>query len=146
MTESESAMRARQYYQQGVAFAQRGAMAEAEEALRAAVRMVADHIEARIHLARVVLRRGRAAEGLRILNSGLSRKDIPDDDRARLLQTGASCASADGQYSVAREYLEKALKLGDSQEAAVLNKVAAVCCKGGEFETGFDYFLKASHR
>ena len=146
MTESNAALRARQYYQQGVSFFQRGELIEADEALRGALRTTPGHIDARIQLAKVLLRRGRANEGLHVLNGGLSQDGTSEVDRARLLETAAACASNAGEYDVARGYLEDALDLGRSGSAQVLNKVAAVSCKGGEFQTGFDYFLKAARK
>ena len=144
MSDSDAALRARQYYQQGVAFFQRGALSEADVALRRAIQTAPDHMDARVQLARVLLRRGRPNDGLRVIDAGLARNSLTDEERARLLEQAARCASTAGQYDTARSYLEQALSLGKSRSKQVLNNVAAVCCKGGEFETGFEYFLVAA--
>ena len=143
MTDSETAIRARQYFRQGLAFYQRGQLIEAADALRLAVRERPERIDARVQLGVVLLQRGKAADGLSVLNSGLARPGLSDDQRCVLLQQASSCAAANNNYDLARSYLEQALELGGSPDPNTLNQVAAICCKGGEFNTGFDYFLKA---
>lgn len=144
MTDSHSAIRARQYYQQGVAFYQRGQFSEAVEALRMALRHAPDHIEARIELGTVLLCRGKADDGLNVLNAGLARPNLTQKQRIALYQQAASCAASSNKYDLARSYLEQAIDAGGRPDVYLLNQVAAVCCKGGEFNVGFDYFLKAT--
>lgn len=144
MTSSEVAVRARQFYQQGLGFYQRGELIEATEALRLAVRTVPDHVDARLQLGRVLQRRGKPDEALRVIDAGLARQTLSTDRRIKLLQEAASCCASLNRYELARHYLEQALELGRVTDVHLLNQVAAVCCKGGEFETGFDYFLKAA--
>jgi Tfp pilus assembly protein PilF len=146
MTDSQSALRARQFYQQGVQFAQRGQLAEAVDALRLAIRTMPEHLDARIRLGAVLLQRGKADEGLQVLDAGLARPNLSSGERGRMLTQASACAVATNRYELARAYLERALELGGRPEPAVLNQVAAVCCKGGEFGVGFEYFLKASER
>ena len=145
MTDSQAAIRARQYYQQGVTFYLRGQLVEATDALRLAVRTVPDHVDARVKLGAVLLKRGKPEEGLQVLDNGLARPSLDAAQRGRLLQQASSCAAATNRYELARSYLERALELGGSPDPQVLNQVAAVCCKGGEFEMGFDYFMRAAH-
>ena len=143
MSESAEVTRARQYFQQGVQFAARGAWAEALDALTRAVRSAPDHVEARLRLGEVYLLRGRAEDGLRVLDQGLARGGIDDEQRVLMLGQAASCAAAMNRYDAARSYLERALEI-EPKNRSLLDRVAAVCCKGGEFSTGFDYFLEAS--
>ena len=144
MPSSETAVRARQYYQQGVAFHQRGQWPEAVEALRLALMTAPEHLEARLQLVEVLLQRGKGSEGLRVLESGLARGDVSRPNRVRLLESAAACAAVINQYGIARDYLEQALTMGETLEPRLLNQVAANCCKGGEFGIGFDYFLRAA--
>ncbi|MCA9562471.1 MAG: tetratricopeptide repeat protein [Myxococcales bacterium] len=142
---NEITVRARQYYHQGLAFEERGQFSEAIEALQAAVRTAPENIEARIDLGRVLLKRGRAEDGLRVLDQGLARENVSTVNRRTLLESAARCSAAVGRYRESRQYLERALELAEDQPE-VLNQVAAVCCKGGQFEEGFDYFLKAASK
>ncbi|MBN1945107.1 MAG: hypothetical protein JW797_05490 [Bradymonadales bacterium] len=144
MTDSQSAVRARQFYQQGIGFYSRGQLSEAVDALRHAIRAASDHVDARIQLGIVLVARGKAAEGLEVIETGLARRDLQQPDRIRLLVQASSCAAAANQYQDARAYLERAMELGGMPDAHILNQVAAICCKGGEFDVGFDYFLKAA--
>lgn len=144
MTDSESAIRARQFYQQGIQFAQRGQLAEAIDALRLAIRTMPEHIDARIQLGAVLLKRGRPDDGLQVMDAGLARPNLSSGERGRMLTQASACAAASNRYELARAYLERALELGGRPDPAVLNQVAAVCCKGGEFGVGFDYFLTAA--
>ena len=144
MTDSQAAVRARQFYQQGVGFFQRNQLSEATEALRYAVRTAPDHINARIQLGIVLVARTKALDGLSVIESGLARRGLRSVDRGRLLLQASSCAAAANHYQQARTYLEQAMELGGRPDAHILNQVAAICCKGGEFQTGFDYFLQAA--
>lgn len=145
MTDSASALRARQYYQQGLSFYQRGQLSEATDALQLAVRTAPDHVDARYHLSQVLIKRGRGDEGLRVLDTGLARAGLDDGERARLLEQAAACASATNRYELARHYLEEAISL-TPRATSLLNKLGAICCKGGEFAMGFDYLLQAASR
>jgi lipopolysaccharide biosynthesis regulator YciM len=117
---------------------------EAADALRLAVRTAPEHVDARCQLGIVLLKRGKGADGLRVLDTGLARPNLTNEQRCMLLQQASSCAAATNNYDLARSYLEQALFLGGEPDPNTLNQVAAICCKGGEFGTGFDYFLKSA--
>ena len=142
-SESSEVIRARQYYHQGLQFAQRGAWSEALEALSRAVKTAPDHVDARLQLGDVYLKRGCPEDGLRVIEQGLARLGGDKTQRTQLLGKAASCAASMSRYDVSHTYLQEALELAP-MNPGLLDKAAAVCCKGGEFSTGFDYFLKAS--
>jgi tetratricopeptide (TPR) repeat protein len=141
---SETAVRARQYYQQGLAFHDRGQWPEAVEALRLVLMTAPEHLEARLRLVTILLQRNKGEQGLRILESGLARRGMSNPNRIRLLEKASACAAVINQYPLARDYLERALEIGDLPSPELLNKIAKNCCKAGEFQAGFDYFLQAS--
>ncbi len=123
MTDSTAAIRARQYYLQGLAFYQRGHLMEAADALRLAVRTAPEHVDARCQLGVVLLKRGKASDGLQVLDTGLARPNLTNEQRCTLLQQASSCAAATNNYDLARSYLEQALFLGGEPDPNTLNSL-----------------------
>jgi protein O-mannosyl-transferase len=125
----------RMYLQQGIVFAKQGKLAEAAKKFSAAVQ--ADSISAQPHflLGRLLLQQGRDAEALKELRAALQR----DPENLETIIFAVSVLAADENSQVrdgaaARSLADKAMKLTNGQQPAVLDVLAMADAETGRFD------------
>lgn len=127
----------------GLGYARRAQWPQAIRALRSALESDPGHLESHIELGRALSQTGQAFEGLRMLERALVLPGLDDAARVRVLRLLGRASIQEGDYARAAEAFEEALAITGQSSGPILNQLAEVMCKSGDFERGFALFLRA---
>lgn len=136
--------RAQESLGRGLAYHGRGQWQQAINAFKGCLTDDPGNREALYHTAICHACLGRAPESLDILRDLLARPDTDDAFRVRVLQTLGKVGIQINNYPLAAQALHQAFEITGIGGAPILNQLAAVMCKAGDLDRGFDLFLKAA--
>ena len=135
--------RAQDALRRGVAYTQRRQWQQALNALSTCLQVDPRNIEARYHVALSQAGSGRAREARRVLEQTLEIPNLDDYNRVRLLKLLGQLSIQTGEYQLAADSLDAAYSITGTGGASILNQLAQVMCKAGDFERGFGLYLQA---
>ena len=127
----------------GIAYVQRRQWQQALNALNTCLQAEPGNLEARYHLALSQAGAGRAREAQRVLEETLALPRLDDYNRVRLLKLSGQVAIQIGDYQLAADSLDAAFEITGVGGAPILNQLAQVMCKAGDFERGFNLYFQA---
>ena len=140
------AERAEAAYERGRAYAARRQWQQALRALSAALGDAPEHIEAHRELARCHAQMGNGREALRLLDQALELPRLDDASKVGLLQLLGRVSIQNADYHRASEAFQEALDITGTGGAPILNQLAEVMCKSGDFDRGFALFFRSMGR
>lgn len=138
--------RANASLERGVAYIHRKQWQQAASALQNALTESPQSIPVHYHLAFCFANTGNALRARRLLEDALALPHTDDAWRVRLLRLLARVSMQASDYALAAECLESAVAITGLGGAPILNQLAQVFCKSGDFERGFELFVKAMPR
>ena len=130
-------------WMRGLGYARRGQWQQAIRALRAAIDEDPGHIEAMRELAACLAASGNGREAVRWIDQALSFERLDDGTRVRLLRLLGKTCMQGGDYRRAADAYQEALEISGHTGGPILNQLAAVMCKSGNFDRGYDLFFRA---
>lgn len=143
MSADISSDRAHEALQRGVGYSRRGQWQQAINALEAASNEASTWLDARYELALCYGMMGRVRDARLMLESGLAAPDLHDAGRVKYLKLFAKVAMQASDYHLAAHCLEEAYDITGIGGAPILNNLAQVHCKSGDFQRGFELFFRA---
>lgn len=132
--------------QRGVAYLQRKQWQQAQAALRQALDEAPASIPAHYWMGFCQANLGKHLQALRHLEDALQLRPLDDAWRVKILRMLARVAIQAGDYGLAASSLDTAFQITGGSGAPILNQLARVFCKSGEFERGFDLFFRAMNQ
>ncbi|MBH25311.1 MAG: hypothetical protein CMH57_12845 [Myxococcales bacterium] len=135
--------RAADALRRGVAYARRHQWQQAMNALTSCLQEEPNNLEARYYMAISQASSGRAREARRLLEQTLAMPRLDDFQRVRLLKLLGKVSIQSSDYHLAADSLHQAFTLTGVGGAPILNELAQVMCKAGDFDRAFDLYIKA---
>lgn len=127
----------------GIGYARQGQWQQALRALHNVLEDDPTHIEGHYQLAVCHAQLGSARESVRLLRYVLSFPALRDADRVRFTQLLGRVSIQANDYATAAECFEQAMDLLGTSEGPILNQLAQVMCKSGNYRRGFELFTRA---
>ncbi len=128
----------------GVGYARQGQWQQAVRALRSAIEGEPGHVAAHVELARCLAQMGSANEAMRWLDAALDLARRDDAMRVRILRLRGRVALQCADYGSAAQSFEGALDITGEAGAPILNQLAEVMLKSGDYQRGFELFVRAA--
>ena len=132
--------------QRGIGYARRAQWQQDIKALESALADAPDSLEARYQLALCFGQMGRARDAVVNIEAAMASPRLDDANRVRFLRLLARVSMQSGDYNMAAHSLEEAFQITGVGGAPILNNLAQVMCKSGDFEKGFDLFFQAMNQ
>ncbi len=143
MTDSYVRERVRAAVMRGNGYAGRGQWDQALRAYQSALEEDTESVEARYQLAVCQARLGQNREARLVLEHALANPEIRTADRVRVLQLLGRICLQGGDHARASQCFETVMDMTGTTGAPVLNQLAQVMCKSGNYERGFSLFYRA---
>ena len=137
--------RARRFYDRGLHYYRGGRWVDAAVCLRDAVKLYPEHTNARLYLGASLARQRAYLDAVQVLEEGRHQPNINDAAMAKLLRLLSVVCLIRQDFPAATYYLERALEI-TPDEVELQHKLASVMCKSGQFEDGFDIYLRVAKR
>ncbi len=129
--------------QRGIAYLQRKQWQQAQAALRQALDEAPRSVAALYWMGFCQAHLGKTTQAQRFLESALEQGGLDDVWRVKLLRLLARVNIQAGDYAFAAECLDRVFTLTGGSGAPVLNQLARVFCKSGDFNRAFDLYMRA---
>lgn len=127
----------------GNGYAARGQWDQALRAYQSALEEDAESVEARYRLAVCQARLGQNREARLVLEHALAAPHLRTADQVRCLQLMGRICLQGGDHGRAAQCFETVMDLTGTTGAPVLNQLAQVMCKSGNYRRGFALFHRA---
>ncbi len=143
MSEEMNYERARASLNRGIAYANREQWQQAINALESALEDDHQLLPAQYYLALCYGHTGNGLHACRLLEDLRDNPRLDDGWRVRVLQLLSKVGIQMREYELAADSLEQAYHLTGAGGSAVLNSLAQVLCKAGNYKRGFELYFKA---
>jgi tetratricopeptide (TPR) repeat protein len=145
MTDPFVQERARAAIVRGNSYAGRGQWDQALRAYQSALEEDVENVEGRYRLAVCQARLGQNREARLVLEHALNNPTIRTADRVRVLQLLGRICLQGGDHARAAQCFETVMDMTGTTGAPVLNQLAQVMCKSGDYRRAFALFHRAMH-
>ncbi|MEL6182368.1 MAG: tetratricopeptide repeat protein [Myxococcota bacterium] len=142
-TDDYQQQRAGDALRRGIAYVHRHQWQQAMNALTSCLQEEPGNLDGRYYMAISQASSGRAREARRLLEQTLQLPRLDDFHRVRFLKLLGKVSIQSSDYHLAADSLHEAFTLTGVGGAPILNDLAQVMCKAGDFGRGFDLFFKA---
>jgi tetratricopeptide (TPR) repeat protein len=136
--------RAQASLMRGIGYARQGQWQQAVRALTGALEELPDHLEAHYQLAACQAQLGNAREARRLIQRALAMEGLVDAERLRFLRLLGKLGIQVGDYVLAADCFEEALEMTGEVGGPILDQLAQVMCKSGNYGRGISLYLRAA--